>query len=158
MDTSKFIAHSSLAASYHQLNGIRSCRLCTDLSTLIQERADMEKSYAKSLKAWSKKWGDLIEKGELTIISIVWQVRQRDCADWQPDWWGCDKVLLSMFALPLQKPWISSYRFATYEYVCFSAGVSIQTILLLSPCVGDVPRFLFSHFAHSSNIWSVLSF
>lgn len=45
----------------------RSCRLCTDLSTLIQERADMEKSYAKSLKTWSKKWGDLIEKGESAV-------------------------------------------------------------------------------------------
>jgi hypothetical protein len=31
--------------------------------TLIQERADIEKAYAKSLKGWSKKWNDLIEKG-----------------------------------------------------------------------------------------------
>jgi len=38
-------------------------RLCNDLMTLIQERADIEKGYAKSLKAWSKKWNDLIEKG-----------------------------------------------------------------------------------------------
>jgi hypothetical protein len=38
-------------------------RLCNDLVTLIQERADIEKSYAKSLKGWSKKWNDSIEKG-----------------------------------------------------------------------------------------------
>ncbi len=30
---------------------------------LIQERAEIEKSYAKSLKTWSKKWHDHIEKG-----------------------------------------------------------------------------------------------
>lgn len=38
-------------------------RLCTDLQTLIHERAEIEKAYAKSLRAWSKKWGELIEKG-----------------------------------------------------------------------------------------------
>jgi len=38
-------------------------RLCNDLQTLIQERAEIEKGYAKSLRTWSKKWADLIEKG-----------------------------------------------------------------------------------------------
>lgn len=38
-------------------------RLCTDLQTLISERAEIEKGYAKSLRTWSKKWADLIEKG-----------------------------------------------------------------------------------------------
>jgi len=38
-------------------------KLCIDLMALIQERADIEKAYAKSLKGWSKKWNDLIEKG-----------------------------------------------------------------------------------------------
>lgn len=42
-------------------------RLCTELQTLIQERAEIEKAYAKNLKAWSKKWGELIEKGEWNI-------------------------------------------------------------------------------------------
>lgn len=28
----------------------------------------MEKAYAKSLKTWSKKWGDLIEKGEHILL------------------------------------------------------------------------------------------
>lgn len=39
-------------------------RLCTDLQTLIQERAEIEKGYAKNLRTWSKKWGELIEKGK----------------------------------------------------------------------------------------------
>lgn len=30
----------------------------------------MEKSYAKSLKTWSKKWGDLIEKGKRNSFVI----------------------------------------------------------------------------------------
>lgn len=38
-------------------------RLCTDLQTLIQERAEIEKGYAKNLRTWSKKWSELIEKG-----------------------------------------------------------------------------------------------
>lgn len=38
-------------------------KLSSDLITLIQERAEIEKNYAKSLKTWSKKWNDLIEKG-----------------------------------------------------------------------------------------------
>ena len=39
-------------------------RLCNDLMQLIQERADVEKAYAKGLKNWAKKWDDHIEKGE----------------------------------------------------------------------------------------------
>lgn len=38
-------------------------KLCNELITLVQERSDIEKTYAKSLKSWSKKWNDLIEKG-----------------------------------------------------------------------------------------------
>jgi hypothetical protein len=30
---------------------------------MISERADIEKAYAKSLKAWSKKWNDYLQKG-----------------------------------------------------------------------------------------------
>ena len=42
-------------------------RLCTDLVALATERAEIEKNYAKNLKAWSKKWNDLIEKGLLAV-------------------------------------------------------------------------------------------
>lgn len=40
-------------------------KLCNDLMTLIQERADIEKTYSKNLKGWAKKWNELIEKGKL---------------------------------------------------------------------------------------------
>ena len=42
-------------------------RLCHDIMNLVQERADIEKQYAKALKGWSKKWTDYIEKGEYLI-------------------------------------------------------------------------------------------
>ncbi|KAM7356099.1 protein kinase C and casein kinase substrate in neurons protein Synd isoform 1-T1 [Cochliomyia hominivorax] len=49
-------------------------KLCNDLQQLIQERADIEKSYAKSLRAWSKKWGELIEKGpEYGTTEAAWK-------------------------------------------------------------------------------------
>lgn len=49
-------------------------RLCTDLQTLIQERAEIEKGYAKNLRAWSKKWGELIEKGpEYGTMEAAWK-------------------------------------------------------------------------------------
>lgn len=49
-------------------------KLCTDLQTLIQERAEIEKGYAKSLKLWNKKWTDLIEKGpEYGTMEAAWK-------------------------------------------------------------------------------------
>lgn len=38
-------------------------KLCTDLITLVRERAEIEQMYAKNLRQWSKKFLDLIEKG-----------------------------------------------------------------------------------------------
>nr|UEK51439.1 syndapin-like protein 3 [Parasacculina yatsui] len=38
-------------------------RLCDDLSKMIAERAELEKTYAKGLRMWSKKWNEHIEKG-----------------------------------------------------------------------------------------------
>jgi len=43
-------------------------KLCNDLMTLIQERADIEKTYSKNLKGWSKKWNELIEKGKEPVL------------------------------------------------------------------------------------------
>jgi protein kinase C and casein kinase substrate in neurons protein len=49
-------------------------KLCTDLTVLIQERAEIEKGYAKNLKTWTKKWGDLIEKGpEYGTMEAAWR-------------------------------------------------------------------------------------
>ncbi|XP_050088749.1 protein kinase C and casein kinase substrate in neurons protein 1 isoform X3 [Anopheles aquasalis] len=49
-------------------------KLCTELQTLIQERAEIEKAYAKNLKTWSKKWGELIEKGpEYGTTEAAWK-------------------------------------------------------------------------------------
>lgn len=45
-----------------------SFRLCNDLILLIQERSEIEKTYAKSLKNWSKKWNEIIEKGKVSIL------------------------------------------------------------------------------------------
>lgn len=45
-------------------------KLCSEFLTMIQERADIEKNYAKSLKAWSKKWNELIEKGIKTSFNV----------------------------------------------------------------------------------------
>ena len=38
-------------------------KLADSLSSLIQERAELELKYAKSLKAWSRKWEDTTNKG-----------------------------------------------------------------------------------------------
>ena len=43
-------------------------RLCKDLITLVQERANIEKEFAKQLKQWSGKWNNLIEKGNSRVV------------------------------------------------------------------------------------------
>lgn len=49
-------------------------KLSNDLIALLTERAEMEKLYAKSLKTWSKKWSDLIEKGpEYGTMEAAWK-------------------------------------------------------------------------------------
>ncbi|RXG73600.1 Protein kinase C and casein kinase substrate in neurons protein 1 [Armadillidium vulgare] len=48
-------------------------RLCDDFMKLIQERADIEKEYAKRLKEWSKKWNSAIKKGpEYGTTEAAW--------------------------------------------------------------------------------------
>ena len=36
---------------------------CVELMKMIQERADIERDYAKKLKAWAKKWNDCFDRG-----------------------------------------------------------------------------------------------
>ncbi|XP_072392296.1 protein kinase C and casein kinase substrate in neurons protein 1 isoform X2 [Diabrotica undecimpunctata] len=49
-------------------------KLCQELISLVSERADIERNYAKSLKAWSKKWNDAIEKGpEYGTTEAAWK-------------------------------------------------------------------------------------
>ncbi|XP_059080696.1 protein kinase C and casein kinase II substrate protein 3-like isoform X2 [Tigriopus californicus] len=49
-------------------------KLCTDLMTLIAERAEIEKMYAKSLKQWAAKWQNTIEKGpEYGTMEAAWK-------------------------------------------------------------------------------------
>ena len=44
-------------------------KLCNELALLIQERADIEKAYAKQLKGWAAKWNTIIEKGKKIMFS-----------------------------------------------------------------------------------------
>lgn len=49
-------------------------KLCTDLINLVTERSEIEKGYAKNLKAWAKKWNDIIEKGpEYGTTEAAWK-------------------------------------------------------------------------------------
>ncbi|OXA53001.1 protein kinase C and casein kinase substrate in neurons protein 1 isoform X2 [Folsomia candida] len=49
-------------------------KLCNDLITLVQERAEIEKAYARNLKTWSKKWAETIDKGpEYGTTEAAWK-------------------------------------------------------------------------------------
>ena len=49
-------------------------RLCSDLTKMAQERADIEAKYARHLQAWSKKWEDIVSKGpEYGSLETGWK-------------------------------------------------------------------------------------
>ncbi|XP_011495246.1 PREDICTED: protein kinase C and casein kinase substrate in neurons protein 2 isoform X2 [Ceratosolen solmsi marchali] len=49
-------------------------KLCDSLIALVQERAEIEKTYAKALKGWSKNWNEKIEKGpEYGTTEAAWK-------------------------------------------------------------------------------------
>jgi len=41
---------------------------CSELMKMVQERADIERDYAKRLKMWTKKWNESFDRGETFII------------------------------------------------------------------------------------------
>ena len=43
-------------------------KLCDNLRQLIEQRAEIEKGYSKSLLAWTKKWNEFLDKGMLLYI------------------------------------------------------------------------------------------
>ena len=43
-------------------------KLCDNLRQVIEQRAEIEKGYSKSLLAWTKKWSDFLDKGMLLYI------------------------------------------------------------------------------------------
>jgi hypothetical protein len=45
-------------------------QICSELSRLIMERADIEREYAKRLKSWSSKWTESIENGSIDSCAI----------------------------------------------------------------------------------------
>jgi hypothetical protein len=48
-------------------------KLCNDMVQMIAERADIERTYSKNLKAWSKKWNDYLVKGsEYGTMRVTW--------------------------------------------------------------------------------------
>ena len=51
-------------------------RLCNDLMLLLQERSEIERKYSKSLKHWSKRWNELIDKGRngQSFSPIPWRI------------------------------------------------------------------------------------
>jgi hypothetical protein len=49
-------------------------KLCNEFILLVQERADIEKGYAKQLKTWAAKWNNTIEKGpEYGTTEAAWK-------------------------------------------------------------------------------------
>jgi len=112
-------------------------KLCDSLIALVQERAEIEKNYAKALKNWSKNWNDKIEKGpEYGTTEAAWKgvlvesdrlcdlhlrVKENLCNDivqqvktWQKD--AYHKVRARFLALHLTRPpWDSKGRVLLVE-------------------------------------------
>lgn len=92
--------------------------MCTDLQTLIQERAEIEKAYAKSLRAWSKKWGELIEKGLWTNHRLI--------LIFESDYYQLKKKQKKLLKLPFIR---QSHSFDFCNDLVYSIHFDLATIL-----------------------------
>lgn len=45
-------------------------KLCDSLRQLIEQRSEIEKSYAKQLTQWAKKWHEFLDKGKSFLALI----------------------------------------------------------------------------------------
>lgn len=41
---------------------------CSELMKMVQERADIERDYAKRLKMWTKKWNESFDRGKTFAV------------------------------------------------------------------------------------------
>ena len=41
---------------------------CSELMKMVQERADIERDYAKRLKMWAKKWNESFDRGDNFVV------------------------------------------------------------------------------------------
>jgi len=46
-------------------------KLCDSLRSLIDQRSEIEKNYAKQLTQWTKKWNDYLDKGKKIMLIIM---------------------------------------------------------------------------------------
>ena len=53
-------------------------RLCNEYVSLLKERAEIEKSYTKSLRGWAKKWDDAFEKGDFSLF--FYKTKKNPCS------------------------------------------------------------------------------
>ena len=52
-------------------------QMCSELSKMILDRAEIERDYAKRLKAWSSKWAESLENGKYCYSCVSLHVLLR---------------------------------------------------------------------------------
>jgi len=70
--------HSSANDNFWEIDGFKrtvrrtedGMHQCGELMKMMQERAEIEKEYAKRLRVWCKKWADNAEKGTIGSLFI----------------------------------------------------------------------------------------
>lgn len=70
------LAVSATSDSFWEVNGHQrvikraenGAQMCSELAKMLLERAEIERDYAKRLKAWSSKWTESLETGMYLCI------------------------------------------------------------------------------------------